>query len=173
MGIFIREVEPAIPLDDPIGANLAVMKERFGEEALSTPRPRRTTLETQKSTNTARAVSYVPRTPKVQTPSSNRTLGNDYFSSSQITEEPESMPSSASYPTSYVPRSRRATTASSVSSISSVTSKMTEEERKRFDLQMRVYKARSVVPLHIPVRVFQQPSDCVEMEGLINKVRRT
>lgn len=167
IGIFIREAEPGIPLDDTIGANLAAMKERFGEEALSTPRPRRTTLETPKPSHTARVMAYVPRTPKVQTPNNTKTMGGDYFGSAQITEEPESMPSSSSYPAAYVPRSRRTTKASSISSISSVASKMPEEDRKRYDLQIRVYKARAFVPLHIPIRIFQQPGDCVEIEGLI------
>lgn len=48
---------------------------------------------------------------------------------------------------------------------------MTDTERKRLDLQMRVYKARLEVPREIPVRVFVSPEECVEAEVILEKVR--
>ena len=48
---------------------------------------------------------------------------------------------------------------------------LTDAERKRLDLQMRVYKARLEVPREIPVRVFVSPEECVEAEAILEKVR--
>lgn len=42
--------------------------------------------------------------------------------------------------------------------------KMTEVEKKRYELQMRVYRARTQIPSHIVLRVFREPSECVEVE---------
>ncbi|KAI0077768.1 hypothetical protein K474DRAFT_1684169 [Panus rudis PR-1116 ss-1] len=40
---------------------------------------------------------------------------------------------------------------------------LTELERKRHELQMRVYRARMEMPRHIPLRVFRNPKECVEL----------
>lgn len=45
--------------------------------------------------------------------------------------------------------------------------KMTEVEKKRYELQMRVYRARTQMPSHIVLRVFREPSECVEAEEII------
>jgi hypothetical protein len=39
---------------------------------------------------------------------------------------------------------------------------LTELEKKREELQMRVYRARIQIPLHIPLRIFRKPEECVE-----------
>jgi hypothetical protein len=45
--------------------------------------------------------------------------------------------------------------------------KMTEVEKKRYELQMRVNRARTQMPSHIMLRVFREPSECVEIEELL------
>ena len=45
---------------------------------------------------------------------------------------------------------------------------MTDAERKRFDLQMRVYKARMEMPDSIPLRVFRNPAECVEAKQILD-----
>ena len=45
--------------------------------------------------------------------------------------------------------------------------KMTEAEKKRYDLQMRVNRARTQMPSHIVLRVFREPSECVEIEEIL------
>ena len=45
--------------------------------------------------------------------------------------------------------------------------KMTEVEKKRYELQMRVYRARTQMPSHIVLRVFREPSECVEVEEVM------
>lgn len=47
--------------------------------------------------------------------------------------------------------------------------KMTEVEKRRYELQMRVYRARTQMPSHIVLRVFREPSECVEVEEMILK----
>ncbi|EIN09461.1 hypothetical protein PUNSTDRAFT_143017 [Punctularia strigosozonata HHB-11173 SS5] len=43
-------------------------------------------------------------------------------------------------------------------------------ERRRFELQQRVYKARAIVPPHIPIRVFREPQECVEAADMLDKL---
>lgn len=45
--------------------------------------------------------------------------------------------------------------------------KMTEVEKKRYELQMRVNRARTQMPSHIVLRVFREPSECVEIEEIL------
>ena len=45
--------------------------------------------------------------------------------------------------------------------------KMTEVEKKRYELQMRVNRARTQMPSHIVLRVFREPSECVEIEEML------
>ena len=45
--------------------------------------------------------------------------------------------------------------------------KMTEVEKKRYVLQMRVNRARTQMPSHIVLRVFREPSECVEIEEML------
>lgn len=45
--------------------------------------------------------------------------------------------------------------------------KMTEVEKKRYVLQTRVNRARTQMPSHIVLRVFREPSECVEIEEML------
>ena len=47
--------------------------------------------------------------------------------------------------------------------------KMTELEKRRYELQMRVYRARTQMPSHIVLRVFREPSECVEVEEVMRR----
>jgi len=47
--------------------------------------------------------------------------------------------------------------------------KMTEAEKKRFELQTRVNRARTQMPSHIMLRVFRDPSECVEVEEVMRR----
>ena len=46
---------------------------------------------------------------------------------------------------------------------------MSAAEKRRYDLQMREYKARSVVPKEIPLRVFDSPEERMEETKAILK----
>ena len=43
-------------------------------------------------------------------------------------------------------------------------------EKKQIELQNRVYKARLIIPMHIPFRVFEDPRECVEAEEIVKRL---
>lgn len=45
---------------------------------------------------------------------------------------------------------------------------MTEYEKKKSDLQMRVYKARAQIPPQIYLRIFRHPEECVEASEIMD-----
>jgi len=47
---------------------------------------------------------------------------------------------------------------------------LSSTERKRYDLQLRVYKARLLMPSHIPLRIFTNPEECVEAARILDDV---
>ncbi|KAL0955177.1 hypothetical protein HGRIS_004084 [Hohenbuehelia grisea] len=54
-------------------------------------------------------------------------------------------------------------------SSSSAYSRLPEPERKRAELQVRVYRARTQMPGHIPLRIFRSPEDCIEAEAILRR----
>jgi hypothetical protein len=42
-----------------------------------------------------------------------------------------------------------------------------DAQKRRSDLQSRVYRARTQIPGHIPLRIFRDPSECVEANGVL------
>lgn len=46
---------------------------------------------------------------------------------------------------------------------------MTDAEKKKYALQVRVYRARTQMPGHVPLRVFRDPVECVEVEEILQK----
>jgi hypothetical protein len=90
----------------------------------------------------------------------------------EMTEAPETMPDPLHVET--VPGAfsnnrvyGRSSTSSTVSSVSSIP----PAERKRLELQQRVWRARSVIPKEIPLRVFRDPLECVEAFQILDKVQ--
>ncbi|TDL24014.1 hypothetical protein BD410DRAFT_786728 [Rickenella mellea] len=49
---------------------------------------------------------------------------------------------------------------------------MPPAERKRYELQMRVYKARMAMPSHIPLRIFREPLECVEAARVLDELQQ-
>ncbi|KIP02298.1 hypothetical protein PHLGIDRAFT_112197 [Phlebiopsis gigantea 11061_1 CR5-6] len=47
---------------------------------------------------------------------------------------------------------------------------MTDAERRQYDLQMRVYRARAETPFCIPLRIFRHPSECIEAAQILDKL---
>ena len=45
-----------------------------------------------------------------------------------------------------------------------------EGEKKRIELQNRVYRARLIIPMHIPFRVFEDLTECVEAEEIVKRL---
>ena len=48
---------------------------------------------------------------------------------------------------------------------------LTEAERKRVDLQMRLWRARYEVATHIPIRIFREPEECVEVQQILDRLQ--
>lgn len=48
---------------------------------------------------------------------------------------------------------------------------MTEAEKKRFDLQNRVNKAKLMIGSNVVLRVFKHPEECIETEGLLRPLK--
>jgi hypothetical protein len=46
---------------------------------------------------------------------------------------------------------------------------LSDKEKKRQELQARVYKARTQMPGHIPLRVFRATEECIEVEEIFKK----
>ena len=46
-----------------------------------------------------------------------------------------------------------------------------EAERKRADLQSRLWRARLDVAPHIPIRIFREPEECVEANQILDKLQ--
>jgi hypothetical protein len=47
---------------------------------------------------------------------------------------------------------------------------LSDLERRRNELQIRVWKARMLVPAHVPLRVFRQPEECVEAAEILERI---
>ena len=45
-----------------------------------------------------------------------------------------------------------------------------EGEKKRIELQNRVYRAQLIIPMHIPFRVFEDLRECVEVEEIVKQL---
>ncbi|KAI0766663.1 hypothetical protein BD413DRAFT_664876 [Trametes elegans] len=48
---------------------------------------------------------------------------------------------------------------------------MSDAEKKRWELQMRLWKARLEVAPQIPIRVFREPEQCVEVEEVLDRLQ--
>jgi hypothetical protein len=51
--------------------------------------------------------------------------------------------------------------------------KLTEVQRKRVELQLRIHKARTLAPAHIPLRIFRDPEECVEAGEILDRLQAT
>ncbi|RDB15960.1 hypothetical protein Hypma_003559 [Hypsizygus marmoreus] len=197
LAVLVRDVETGEPIDDPTGWKaIGASGTRKGTllpagNTDDTPRPARYFSDIL---STRSLTSSSAKAPAVATPQKESTSG-DYFTSSVMTAEPEPMAPAAEKPSStgllkvdHSGNGRRSSTAppqgnfpltpssegsftskSSVSSVSSSIARMSEPEKKRQALQMRVYMARTQMPGHVPLRVFRGPSECVEVEEILGK----
>ncbi|EIW59809.1 uncharacterized protein TRAVEDRAFT_71743 [Trametes versicolor FP-101664 SS1] len=136
----------------------------------------------------------------VGTPSGGPSPTTDYFSSaprthSPITEEPSGTPpmgfqdakedaTPSSFPPSgfarpqgtvewtdatarwqpQLPPPRQQSSQSSQSSVS-------DAEKKRWELQARLWRARVEVQPSIPIRIFREPEECVEVDGILDRLQ--
>lgn len=167
-GVFIRDVS-AVGLEDPTGIKAdfwltnSPMKPRSkGTVPLpsSLPTrtvPKRTASDTDVSPSHPGAI-YIPRpTKQGSLPPTSYSFepSPDLKLFSRVSED-----SSSSI----------ASSGSSVSSSVRPVRPITEGEKRRWDLQNRVNKARLLMPPHVVLRVFEDPKDCVEAEQIVQRL---
>ena len=46
-----------------------------------------------------------------------------------------------------------------------------DAEKKMVDLQVRLWRARLDVPPHIPLRIFREPEECVEVNEILDRLQ--
>ncbi|KAF8074537.1 hypothetical protein FPV67DRAFT_1559305 [Lyophyllum atratum] len=199
LAVLVRDVDTGEPIDDPtgwkaVGASGSVSNLlKLNGSTDDTPRPRRTLSDLLSTKSTPSS------TPKANTPFSrngNGTANGDYFTRSPLSAEPEPMgmapantaravsallnanndtlkppstPQSTGQRLINQPSNASSISRSSTASMSSLLARLPEAEKKRFALQARVYVARTQMPGHVPLRVFRDPSECVEVEEILNK----
>ncbi|KAI0917865.1 hypothetical protein AcV5_002696 [Taiwanofungus camphoratus] len=186
LAIFIRDAGPAeggtMPLDDPTGSKVPKhycdpgLAMGYGS-TIATARRQGTRNNTIR-TPISRSMSESMPSPRYSVRKPMRTLSEadlnltpngesgGFFTAippttSPVTEEPEEI--SGPSPT-VVCRELK-------TSEPSPRQYMSEAERKRTDLQMRVWRARMEVPEHIPLRVFRRPEECVEGKAILNRLQ--
>ncbi|KAG7093448.1 hypothetical protein E1B28_007126 [Marasmius oreades] len=140
-------------------------------------------LDTSKTPHKSSSWPVTNETPTTPGSISNNRNSN-YF---KFTSEPEplydssrnsSLTSLSSIFTRKTPATRRESVSSNASSYfsrtpksaaanTSTSSRISESEKRRQDLQMRVYRSRTVLPDHVVLRVFRSPTECVEADMIL------
>jgi len=69
-------------------------------------------------------------------------------------------------PESYYNSSQASATPSSMTTLSRLT--LSESDRKRMNLQLRLWKACAEIPMNVVIRVFRDPLECVEAFQVID-----
>ena len=126
------------------------------------PRPEQTPFSDR-----PRAPGASPRAPSDPTPTSLSLPSTFYDADLMMTSSPSA---SSSRSSSREP----SPTASTIHLPGSLTKQelqnLSPAERRRVELQERVYLARLRVPSHIPLRVFTKPEECVEAERILTNL---
>ncbi|KAJ7495911.1 hypothetical protein B0H11DRAFT_2001197 [Mycena galericulata] len=174
LAVFIRDVESGEMIGDPTGWKAM----GTSGSTVERPLPRRSWSLSTRSRVPSRApspASYVMPSPS-----------QEYFSTPPLSAEPEPIvnmtpspatPASASSQPPATPASARSLGAASVRTLGSASTnsmsptqqRVLDTERKRNELQLRVWRARTQMPGHIPLRVFRAPAECVEAEEMLTR----
>ncbi|KAJ7077316.1 hypothetical protein B0H15DRAFT_915401 [Mycena belliarum] len=163
LGVFIRDVESGEVIEDPTGWKFMGASTSSGETW-----PRR-------SWPTSTTASQ-PTTPAYNMPAHQR----EYFTAKPLSSEPEPISKMTPRPLSLVGGAdvrfpptptassiRSTNTAASSSTASSTQRAVLDAERRRNDLQLRVWRARTQMPGQVSLRVFRSPAECVEAEEIL------
>ncbi|KAJ3886059.1 hypothetical protein GG344DRAFT_58185 [Lentinula edodes] len=184
LAIFIRDTGEGEPLSDPTGDSydkiipprsapssfdaptypVSPLPGNFFNSANSHPDSR---PPSRSLTPLSMNAPYTARSRK--TPVSGGGLKSaDYFNTKPLTAEPDPLidfgdsPTTAQSASSIARPLALGSTTSTVATGPVALARMTESEKKGYELQMRVYKARGVLPFRIMLRVFREPGECVE-----------
>ena len=170
-GVFIRDVT-TVGLEDPTGTKRSEdlsRTSRFirkgnnepesGMGSSSHPIPKRAmTLATPLSLPSTRASQKITFAPSSSCPPLSP-LDRDSIGTSHESLESSNSSGSLSDLAAFPPNPNRRGTLP-----------IMEEEKKRIELQNRAYRARLVIPIYIPFRVFEDPRECVEAEEIMKRL---
>ncbi|KAF8877922.1 hypothetical protein BD779DRAFT_1556352 [Infundibulicybe gibba] len=167
LAVFVRDTGTTEPIPDPTGwSSIGALVSGASSSGYANgipPRPQRAFSDfLSSSSRSSTQSSQRPPLPRLNT------SGSGSLTGSPLSSEPEGLAKSDPVQRSNGFASRTASLMST-SSVTSVSSKMTETERKRNELQMRVYRARTLMPGHVPLRIFKKASECVEADEILSK----
>ncbi|KAK7041418.1 hypothetical protein VNI00_009284 [Paramarasmius palmivorus] len=197
LGVFIRDTGTGDPLEDPIGFRIGIESFSNPESTTPyipeniAPSQRRTSTEDRGKRLPPIDTSYIVRQPRSRSsktpstaPVSNLNGSGDYFTPMKITDEPDTISmydgtrntSMTSLASGYVHKTPSTAssgyfplrTPKSAATATSASTRIPEAERKRHELQMRVYRARANMPEHVTLRVFRSPTECVETQAMLS-----
>ncbi|PCH44442.1 hypothetical protein WOLCODRAFT_139016 [Wolfiporia cocos MD-104 SS10] len=186
IAIFIRDVsgDNTRTLDDPTGARVLHMDSEVQQSPISPPLSRTSssyqytarTPNVRRPSDAKNAQKYIARKPtrmlsETELPPPSTDPSGGYFSSSllnasPVTEEPQKILRQSS--AGILKDAQASPQLERCESSSGGRQYMSEAERRRYDLQMRVWRARLELPGHIPLRVFRNPEECVEATTLLD-----
>ncbi|KAF7361611.1 hypothetical protein MVEN_00504300 [Mycena venus] len=175
LAVFIRDVDEfGELLEDPTGWKaIGASSSHLNGELW----PRQSWSTTASSTPTTPAAYSLPPAHKdkdyFQPPNAPMTAEPDPIvemtPTPQLTPRPTSLNAfRATTPTPSI-RSAASTSTAGSSTKSSTKERMSETERKRYELQLRVWRARTQMPGHVPLRIFRDPRECVEAEEILKR----
>ncbi|KAJ3803194.1 hypothetical protein GGU11DRAFT_671132 [Lentinula aff. detonsa] len=168
LAIFIRDTGEGEALSDPTGDSYDRMPSRsaptnplvdFSDSPLST------TVQSVQPTHPFPPGSFTPITPI--TPRTPAIPATPITGSTSVTPRTPKTPwtnhSNASYASFKSKRS-----VGSTSTVGNSVARMTESEKKQYELQMRVNRARGSLPFRTALRVFRSPEECLETWELLD-----
>lgn len=131
--------------------------------ATPTAAPAYTPYRSSRSRASSASSNSVPSSP----PS---TIPDDYFTGQRAPTAP--VASAYGFATTYTgtPLAEEPESAVSTPGAGGPQRVVSEPERKRDELQARIYRARGVMPEHIPLRVFRHPRECVEAGEILDRL---
>lgn len=164
--IFIRDVntyeDGGGGIDDPTGIRARETGKKRSAWGMSFSRGGRVSPRSSMSSQSPSTSPTASRTPSDTT--------DDYFP--KITTPPAAgaqRPYTDTFymePESYYNSSQASATPSSMTTLSRLT--LSESDRKRMNLQLRLWKACAEIPMNVVIRVFRDPLECVEAFQVID-----
>jgi hypothetical protein len=114
-------------------------------------------------------MNHTARSPSVSTFASSFT-GTPVAEEPELHYSPQSVSSPAASTASFSQTMWDDDSAASRKQQAAALALLSEPERKRQELQVRVNRARATIPATIPFRVFRDPRECVEAAQLLDKM---
>jgi hypothetical protein len=107
--------------------------------------------------------TFADNQTKTPTPVSSARMSSPFTNSAKLTDQqPKPTPPPSITATSLCSQPTNS------SSSNSKQASLSDAEKRQRQLQLRVYRARTQMPSHIPLRVFREPAECVEAQEILD-----